>query len=93
MVACSSWFLLSSVGELAHQTGLDGRTLEVMCCRDTPLVPPGGRGCLVQGFTPGVDHTRSVGGRGHVLQGLSVVHSSGRGYLVQGFTTDGRSRW
>ena len=71
MVACGSWFLLSSGGELAHQTGLDGRALEVMCCRDSPLVPPSGRGYLVQGFTPGVDPTRSVGGRGHVLQGLS----------------------
>ena len=84
MVACSSWFLLSSVGELAHQTGLDGRTLEVMCCRDTPLVPPGGRGCLVQGFTPGVDHTRSVGGRGHVLQGLSLGSFRGQRLLGPG---------
>ena len=39
-----------------------------MCCRDS-----GGRGCLVQGFTPGVGHTRFVDDRDHVLHALWFI--------------------
>ena len=48
-------------------------------------------GCLVQGFSPDVDPTRSVGGRGRVLQGLSLGSSRWQRLLGPGIHSRCRS--